>query len=43
MNESLENLSEEFNLDKDVIWSECLSFIKERIQEQAFQTWFDDI
>ena len=43
MNKPLENLSEDFNLDKDEIWRKCLLFIKERIQEQAFQTWFYDI
>ena len=43
MNKPSENLFEDFNLDKDEIWVKCLLFIKERIQEQAFQTWFYDI
>ena len=29
--------------DKDDLWSKCLLFIKDRIEEQAFQTWFDGI
>ena len=31
------------NLNKDELWGKCLLFIKERIQEQAFQTWFDGV
>ena len=30
-------------LNKEEIWSKCLLFIKNRIQETAFQTWFDGI
>ena len=25
------------------VWSNCLSFIKDNIQEQAFKTWFEPI
>ena len=28
---------------KDELWGKCLLYIKDRIQEQAFQTWFDGI
>ena len=31
------------NIDKNKLWEKCLLFIKERIQEQAFQTWFDGV
>ena len=30
-------------LNKEEIWSKCLSYIKDRIQETAFQTWFDGV
>ena len=30
-------------LNKEEVWTKCLSFIKSRIQETAFQTWFDDV
>ena len=30
-------------LNKEEIWDRCLSYIKNRIQETAFQTWFDDV
>ena len=30
-------------LNKEEIWSRCLSYIRDRIQETAFQTWFDDV
>ena len=30
-------------LNKEEIWSKCLLFIKNRIQETAFQTWFDGV
>ena len=30
-------------LNKEDIWSKCLLFIKNRIQETAFQTWFDGV
>ena len=29
--------------NKDNLWGKCLLFIKERIQEQAYQTWFDGV
>ena len=35
--------SREINLAKDDLWGKCLLYIKNRIQEQAFQTWFDGI
>ena len=25
------------------VWNNCLSFIKDNIQEQAFKTWFEPI
>ena len=31
------------NFNKEEIWSKCLLFIKNRIQETAFQTWFDGV
>ena len=33
----------EISLTKDDLWEKCLLYIKNRIQEQAFQTWFDGI
>ena len=30
-------------LNKEEIWDKCLSYIKDRIQETAFQTWFDGV
>ena len=30
-------------LNKEEIWNKCLLFIKNRIQETAFQTWFDGV
>jgi len=30
-------------LNKEEVWSKCLLFIKNRIQETAFQTWFDGV
>ena len=33
----------QLNPNKDDLWSKCLLFIKDRIEEQAFQTWFDGI
>ena len=29
--------------DANAIWNECLSFIKDNIQPQAFKTWFEPI
>lgn len=29
--------------DANVVWNECLSFIKDNIQPQAFKTWFEPI
>ena len=38
------NLSaDEISVTKDDLWEKCLLYIKDRIQEQAFQTWFDGI
>ena len=38
------NLSaDEISVTKDDLWGKCLLYIKDRIQEQAFQTWFDGI
>ena len=33
----------EISSSKDDLWDKCLLYIKNRIQEQAFQTWFDGI
>ena len=30
-------------LDKEQFWQGCLGYIRERIPEQAFHTWFDDL
>ena len=30
-------------LNKEEVWGRCLSYIKNRIQETAFQTWFADV
>ena len=30
-------------LDKNKLWEKCLIYIRDKIQEQAFQTWFDGI
>jgi chromosomal replication initiator protein len=38
------NLStREIIFTKDELWSKCLLYIKDRIQEQAYQTWFDGV
>ena len=31
------------SFNKDELWTNCLLYIKDRIQEQAYQTWFDGI
>ena len=31
------------NTDANAVWNECLSFIKDNIQPQAFKTWFEPI
>ena len=43
MNNPIISSSEESISPKDKLWSKCLTYIKDRIQEQAFQTWFDGI
>ena len=35
--------TQKISLTKDELWEKCLLYIKNRIQEQAFQTWFDGI
>ena len=30
-------------LNKEEVWRKCLLYIKNRIQETAYQTWFDGI
>ena len=30
-------------MNKDELWDKCLLYIKDRIQEQAFETWFDEV
>ena len=38
------NLSiREQGVSKDELWGNCLLYIKDRIQDQAFQTWFDGV
>ena len=43
MSDKAEKTTYKLNLSKNELWGKCLSFIKERIQEQAYQTWFDGI
>jgi chromosomal replication initiator protein len=43
MNEIAEKTSNNLKWNKDELWGKCLLFIKERIQEQAYQTWFDGV
>jgi len=43
MNNIAEQSPGQFSLNKDELWGKCLLYIKDRIQEQAFQTWFDGI
>ena len=43
MNDPAEKTTTHLNSNKDKLWEKCLLFIKEHIQEQAFQTWFDGI
>ena len=40
MNNIAEQSSGQFSLTKDELWGKCLLYIKDRIQEQAFQTLF---
>lgn len=30
-------------MNKDELWDKCLFYIKDRIQDQAFETWFDGV
>jgi len=43
MNNPAEQSPGEMYMTKDDLWGKCLLYIKDRIQEQAFQTWFDGI
>ena len=43
MNNPAEESTGEMYMTKDDLWEKCLLYIKDRIQEQAFQTWFDGI
>ena len=43
MNNPAEESTGEMYITKDDLWEKCLLYIKDRIQEQAFQTWFDGI
>ena len=36
-------ITREKSVTKDALWGNCLLYIKDRIQDQAFQTWFDGI
>ena len=31
------------NITKEELWSNCLLYIKDRVQDQAYQTWFDGV
>ena len=43
MNKPIEKTTSNVDWNKDELWSKCLLYIKERIQEQAYQTWFDGV
>ncbi|SVC02863.1 uncharacterized protein METZ01_LOCUS255717, partial [marine metagenome] len=43
MSDPAEKTASNLNWNKDELWGKCLLFIKERIQEQAYQTWFDGV
>ena len=43
MSDPAQRTAANLNWDKDDLWEKCLLFIKERIHEQAYQTWFDGI
>ena len=43
MSDPAESTPNTVDWNKDELWGKCLLFIKERIQDQAFQTWFDGI
>ena len=43
MNKPNEKTTSNVDWNKDELWSKCLQYIKERIQEQAYQTWFDGV
>ena len=43
MNKPTEKTTSNADWNKDELWSKCLLYIKERIQEQAYQTWFDGV
>ena len=43
MSDTVEKSINNLNLNKDELWGKCLVFIKEHIQEQAYQTWFDGV
>ena len=43
MNNIVEQSPGQFSLNKDELWEKCLLYSKDRIQEQAFQTWFDGV
>ena len=43
MNKPTEKTTSNVDWNKDELWSKCLLYIKERIQEQAYQTWFDGV
>ena len=43
MSDAVEKTINNLNFNKDELWGKCLVFIKERIQEQAYQTWFDGV
>ena len=41
---SISNSEEKnINISANELWSHCLLYIKDRIQDQAFQTWFDGV
>ena len=43
MNDPSNQSTREKSVTKDALWKNCLLYIKDRIQDQAFQTWFDGV
>jgi chromosomal replication initiator protein len=38
-----DNLTEFMNKTAQSVWENCLSFIKDNIQDQTYKTWFEPI
>ena len=43
MNDIPNPSTKDISLTKDELWMNCLLYIKDRIQDQAYQTWFDGV